>query len=140
MHIYAINPESSESRQLEQIIRKDQKELLKQELDEKKKVSRQRYLETYRLALTEAYRAGALSTVEKNLLAELRMNYHISDSEHHQIEPPARQEAYAEAVREAWSDGSLSKEDVERLDHLRGELKITPDQHHSIEQKIRSEG
>ncbi|GEM_PF-2854717 len=139
MRIYVINPDHTDARQLEQLIRKEQKELWKQELADQKTIPRNQVVESYQRALKEAWSAGALSPAEQSLLENLRQTLQISDTEHTELEAQAKSDAYADAVRSALAEQPGGDQIEHHLAALRQEMGISEELHASIEKKIREE-
>ena len=139
MKVYVIDPEQSEAKHLEDMIRKEQKELRKHEVEEAKKIPRQVILQTYKHALRQAWIDGKLTPDERAILESLRTSLQVTEDEHRSLEPEALLEAYTAAVREVWSDGSTTNEEMDHLEQLRKELNISAEQHLKIEQTVRRE-
>jgi CheY-like chemotaxis protein len=92
--------------------------------------------ETYRKALLDAWRDGALSENEEQQLRELRRMLEISDSEHEVMTRGVRCECYKNALKRHLTTGGAFSASISALKDLRSTYHIADDEHLKIESEL----
>jgi CheY-like chemotaxis protein len=92
--------------------------------------------ETYRKALLDAWRDGALSEGEEQQLGELRKMLEISDGEHEIMTRGVRCECYKNALKRHLTTGGAFSASISALKDLRSTYHIAEDEHLKIESEL----
>lgn len=92
--------------------------------------------ETYRKALADAWRDGALSESEELQLRELRKILEIPDFEHEKLSKSVKCESYKNALKRQISKAGALSMSITALKDLRSSFHISDDEHLKIESEL----